>query len=76
MPRPELERLLAIDEEDTGYDGAHKVLGTQLRAEKQYELEERVLLEEQEEAAEGLRDSQSKIELAEEDDVADEGQGG
>ena len=32
VPRPELERLLAIDEEDTGYDGAHKVLGTRLRA--------------------------------------------
>jgi hypothetical protein len=76
VPRPALERLLAIDEEDTGYDGAHKVLGTRLRAEKQYELEERVLLEENEEAAEGLRDSHSMIELGEEDDGADEGQGG
>ena len=77
VPRPALERLLAIDEEDTGYDGAHKVLGTRLRAEKQYELEERVLLEENEEAVEGLRDSHSMIELVgEEDDGADEGQGG
>ncbi len=72
VPRRALDQLLAADEEDAGYDGVHKVLGTRLRAEKQYALEERVLLEEQEAADEaGL----SFLDLGGEEEDLGEGKG-
>eukprot|EP00966_Prymnesium_polylepis_P104025 2408974-Prymnesium_polylepis.1 len=57
LPRSEylsaeaLNEVLALDEDADGNDSAaadsHKVLGTRLRAEKQFDLEERVLLQEE-----------------------------
>ena len=47
----QLEQILAADDEDGvgGDGGGTKVLGTRLRAEKQFDLEERVLLEAEQE---------------------------
>ena len=47
LPAEVLDQILALDEVDgtAGDDASHKVLGTRLRAEKQFDLEERVLLE-------------------------------
>ena len=56
LPRSEylspaaLDDILAVDEEeDAGYPGARKVLGTRLRGEKMLDLEEGLLLEDMEE---------------------------
>lgn len=69
LPRDVLDRILEADDEDAGYDGSHKVLGTKLRAEKQFDLEERVLLEQEEMDAEGSGDSDE----AEQGEVEDQG---
>lgn len=65
LPAQVLEQLLATDEEDAGPDAtyviSHKVLGTRLRAEKQFDLEERVLLEEEAAMQEVMQDDPEVI---------------
>lgn len=57
LPPESLEEILAVDDETADGDPmSHKVLGTRIRAEKQYDLEERMLLEE---AADATWDDES-----------------
>ena len=49
-----------MDGAAAGDAGSHKVLGTRLRAEKQFDLEERVLLEDAEELPAGWSDEEAE----------------
>ena len=49
-----LGEILALDDGDAVGDTSHKVLGARLRAEKQFALEEELLLGEEENSGEGI----------------------
>ena len=58
----DLAAVLAVDDDDDGVDSTHKVLGTRLRAEKQFDLEEQRLLEEEGLQPDGLMDTEESDE--------------
>lgn len=61
----DLDVILSVDDDDDGAQSStapHKVLGTRLRAEKQYDLEESWLLEQEQELEEDDGDDQPPLE--------------